>query len=94
MQHDAVLDVVHQSENVETAFAEPEMLHAVKVLRRVRRTAINSVTITWDKDRGRWETRKYEGCVSVRYAFGEDYRSAMLRTAAFGSELDEPLDTQ
>jgi hypothetical protein len=53
-----------------------------------------SVTITWDKDRGRWETRNYRGYELVRFALGEDYRLAMLHTTWFGPELDEPLDTQ
>ena len=33
-----MLRIVHQSENVSAAFAEPEMLHTVKVLRRIWRT--------------------------------------------------------
>jgi hypothetical protein len=40
VQYDSVLGVVHQSEDVRATFAEPEMLHAVMVLRRIRRRAI------------------------------------------------------
>ena len=79
-------------------FADPasyiEDEHIRQMQYKSRKASQYSVTVTWDKDRGRWETRKFKGCVSVRYAFGEDYRSAMLRTTAFGPELDEPLDTQ
>src|SRR5208282_6275014 len=42
-QHNSLLGVVHQSEDAGAAFAEPEMLNVVKVLRRVRRRAIRDL---------------------------------------------------
>jgi hypothetical protein len=59
-----------------------------------RKAGEYSITVTWDKDQSRWETRKYKGnelfCLSV----GKDFSSAMWQTTALGPQLDEALDTQ
>ena len=68
--------------------------HIRQMQYKSRRASQYSVTVTWDKNRGRWETRKYRGYELVRFALGEDYRSAMLHTTWFGPDLDEPVDTQ
>jgi len=72
------------------SYIEDEHIRQMRYMSR--KASQYSIKIMWDKDRVRWETRKFEGCVSVRYAFGEDYKSAMLRTTAFGPQLEEPLD--
>jgi hypothetical protein len=59
-----------------------------------RRASEYSATIVWDKDHSRWESRKYKGNELVCFAFGKDFKSAMLQTTAFGPQLDEALDTQ
>ena len=59
-----------------------------------RKAGEYSVTVAWDKDQSRWETRKYKGNELVLLAFGKDFNEAMWHTTAFGPEIDEALDTQ
>ena len=74
------------------SYIEDEHLRQMRY--KSRKTSQYSITITWDKKRSRWETRKYRGYELVRFAFGEDYNSAMLRTTAFRPMIDESFDTQ
>jgi hypothetical protein len=66
--------------------------HITQMRYKSRKASHYSVTITWDKDQNRWETRKYKGEEMVCFAFGEDYSSAMLRTTKFGPKVDEAFD--
>ena len=58
-----------------------------------RKAGQYSITVRWDKDESRWETRKYKDEELVLLAYGKDYNSAMWHTTALGPQLDEPLDT-
>jgi hypothetical protein len=68
--------------------------HKRQMQYKSRRASEYSATIVWDKDHSRWESRKYKGNELVCFAFGKDFKSAMLQTTAFGPQLDEALDTQ
>jgi hypothetical protein len=59
-----------------------------------RKAGEYSITVIWDKDQSRWETRKYKGDELVSLAIGGDYNSAMRQTTLLGPQLDEALDTQ
>jgi len=59
-----------------------------------RRASEYSITVIWDKDETRWETRKYKGNELVSLAFGKDFNSAMWQTTVIGPQIDEVLDTQ
>lgn len=68
--------------------------HIRQMQYKARKVSEYSVTVTWNKCRNRWETRKYRGYELVHFAFGDDYNSAMLRTTAFGPAIDENFDTE
>ena len=59
-----------------------------------RKAGEYSITVVWDKDQSRWETRKYKGNELVCLAYGKDFNSAMWQTTLLGPQLDEALDTQ
>ena len=52
-----------------------------------------SITVIWDKDESRWETREYNGDELVLLAYGKDFNTAMRQTTLLGPQL-EALDTQ
>ncbi len=54
-----------------------------------RKASEYSITVVWDKDQNRWETRKYKGNELVCLAFGKDFNSAMWQTTALGFRLDD-----
>jgi hypothetical protein len=68
--------------------------HKRQMQYRSRRAGEYSITVIWDKDESRWETRKYKGDELVFLAYGKDFNSAMWHTTALGPQLDEALDTQ
>jgi hypothetical protein len=68
--------------------------HIRQMQYKSRKASEYSVTVAWNKNRGRWETGEYRGYELVRYAFGEDYNTAMLRTTAFAPGVDEAFDVQ
>jgi hypothetical protein len=59
-----------------------------------RKAGEYSITVAWDKDESRWETRKYKGNELVFLAYGKDFNSAMWHTTLLGPQLDEAVDTQ
>jgi len=59
-----------------------------------RKAGEYSITVIWDKDQSRWETRKYKGDELVFLAIGKDYDSAMRQTTLVGPQFDEALDTR
>jgi hypothetical protein len=48
-----------------------------------------SVRVTFEKQTGRWETRKLKGESRICFAFGQTFDSAMLNTTMVGAEADE-----
>jgi hypothetical protein len=67
--------------------------HKRQMQYKSRKAGEYSVTVVWDKDENRWETRKYKGDELVLLAYGKDFNSAMWHTTALGPQLDEALDT-
>lgn len=45
--------------------------HVRQMQYRSRTVSEYSITVTWDKERGRWETCKFEGCLSVAKTTGQ-----------------------
>jgi hypothetical protein len=68
--------------------------HKRQMQYKSRKAGEYSITVVWDKDQSRWETRKYKGNELVLLAYGKDFNSAMWHTTALGPQLDEVLDTQ
>lgn len=68
--------------------------HKRQMQYRSRKGGDHSITVSWDKDQNRWETRKYKGDELILLACGKDFNSAMWQTTAFGPQIDEVLDTQ
>ena len=58
-----------------------------------RKVSEYSVTVLWNMDETRWETRKYKSNELVLFDFGKDFNSAMWQTTTLGSQIDEVLDT-
>jgi hypothetical protein len=71
-----------------------EDAHKRQMQYKSRKAGEYSITVVWDKDESRWETRKYKGHELVLLAYGKDFNSAMWHTTALGPQLDEALDTQ
>lgn len=67
--------------------------HQQQMRYKSRKMGEYSITVVWNKDQSRWETRKYKGNELVRFAFGEDFNSAMRQTTALGPQVDEAPDT-
>jgi len=53
-----------------------------------------SITVTWNKDHDRWETRKHKGSELIRLSVGKDYKLAMWQTTDLALQTDETLDTR
>ena len=71
-----------------------EDAHKRQMQYKSRKASEYSVTVAWDKDQIRWETRNYRSNELMCFVFGEGFNSAMWQTTAFGPQPDEPLDTQ
>jgi hypothetical protein len=71
-----------------------EDAHIRQMQYRTRKASEYAITVIWDKDQSRWETRKYKGNELVCLAYGKDFNSAMWQTTALGPQLDEAIDTQ
>ena len=59
-----------------------------------RKSSTYSITVTWNKDHDRWETRKHKGGDLIRLSFGKDYDVATWHTTYLGPQADETLDTE
>ena len=75
-----------------TSYIEDE--HKRQMQYKSRKAGEYSITVVWDKDESRWETRKYKGNELVFLAYGKDFNSAMLHTTLLGPQIDEALDTE
>lgn len=68
--------------------------HKRQMQYKSRKAGVYTITVEWNKDETRWETRKYKCNKLVLLAYGKDFNATMWQTTLPGPNPDEVLDTQ